>query len=221
MKYDRAWQFTIKLIWTVAAVLAMLSCGCKSDRFELKHAEYQQFNGNVLCEPQGLTVTIETSDEYNRDAIGRFLANELSVQSDGRIKGEYAPMCGTVITNDNFVKVVFKPNYSGGPGVNAGLAFGLVGAFVGETMRDRSDYAARYSGVVESRLKGRPLVRKEFDLTAIFMYEPGTVNDEEMIAEGRNKFKTMTFRASVAPRFVVARSAKHAGACYAETIASA
>ena len=160
-----------KLVYSLLLALFVLVCGCRSDRFELKYAEHQQLKENVLCEHQDVAVIIETSDEYNRNTIGRLLADELSMRSEGRIKAKYAPAFGNIITNESFVKVAFTPDYSGGPGVNAGLAFGLAEALVGEMMRDKGDYGARYSGVIESRLKGRQLIRKEGNVLKLMKVE--------------------------------------------------
>lgn len=173
--------------------LFILVCGCRSDRFELKYTEHFQLKENVSCEQQDAVIVIDTTDKYNRDAIGGLLVKELSRRSDGKIKGVYVPVTENATTNGNFVKVAINPNYSGGPGVNFGYAFGLASALVGEMLRDNRDYVAYYSGIIEARLKGRQPIRKEINLRATFIYEPGTVEDEEMIAECRDKFKTMTF----------------------------
>lgn len=176
--------------WVVTLVLTMLSCGCKSDRFELKSFEHLRLNGSVACDIQDVAIIVETADEYNRRALCGLLSSELARISNGRINC-VTNQCANL--GDSFVKVVFSPDYSGGPGVNAGLSFGLAGALVGEAMRDGRDYVARYSGTIESKLKERLLTRKEFDVRAIFQYEAGTVEDDKMVKEGQDKFRQMTF----------------------------
>ena len=176
-----------------AILLSMLFCGCKSEHLELKHSEHLQPGMNIVCDVQDVVIIVDTPDVYNGNALGKLLGECLSKCSGGRMKPRCAPSSENVPLGVSFVKVSFRPDYSGGPGLNYGVGFGLAGALAGEMMRNREDYAVRYVGTIESSLDGKSSTREEFDLRTTFTYEAGTVEDKEIVEEGRNKFNQMTF----------------------------